>query len=86
MYGAALFRLRERDFDEVIHAGGVSPAWPLKYLDFAPYYDAAETLFHVHGARGEDPTEPPTSKPYPYPALKHEPEVAELSDKLNSIG
>ncbi len=86
VYGAALFRLRERDFDEVIHAGGVSPAWPLKYPDFAPYYDAAETLFHVHGARGEDPTEPPTSKPYPYPALKHEPRVAELSDKLNSIG
>ena len=26
VYGAALFRLRERDFGEVIHAGGVSPA------------------------------------------------------------
>ena len=60
VYGAALFRLRERDFDEVTHAGGISPAWPLKYRDFAPYYDAAEALFHVHGARGEDPTEPPT--------------------------
>ena len=65
---SALFRLRERDFDEVIHAGGISPAWPLKYRDFAPYYDAAEALFHVHGARGEDPTEPPTARPYPYPA------------------
>ncbi len=27
-YGAILFRLRERDFGEVRHHGGVSPAWP----------------------------------------------------------
>ena len=86
VYGSALFRLRERDFDEIVHAGGVSPAWPLKYRDFARYYDAAEALFHVHGARGEDPTEPPTARPYPYPAVKHEPKVAELSDKLTAIG
>lgn len=86
MYGSALFRLRERDFGEIIHAGGISPAWPLTYRDFAPYYDAAETLFHVHGARGEDPTEPPAAKPYPYPAVKHEPKIAELSDKLTGIG
>jgi choline dehydrogenase-like flavoprotein len=86
VYGAALFRLRERDFEEVVHAGGKSPAWPLKYSDFAPYYDAAEALFHVHGARGEDPTEPPAPRPYPYPAVKHEPKVAELSSKLSGIG
>ena len=55
VYGSALFRLRERDFDEITHAGGISPAWPLKYRDFARYYDAAEALFQVHGARGEDP-------------------------------
>src|SRR5665213_3037302 len=55
VYGAALFRLRERDFDEVVHAGGISPAWPLKYAAFERYYDEAESLFHVHGQRGEDP-------------------------------
>ncbi len=86
VYGAALFRLRERDFDEVVHAGGISPAWPLKYDDFAPFYNDAERLFHVHGVRGEDPTEPPTRTPYPFPAVKHEPKVAELSDKLSGIG
>ena len=86
VYGAALFRLRERDFDEITHAGGVSPAWPLKYDAFARYYDQAESLFHVHGGRGEDPTEPPTTAPYPFVAVKHEPKVAELSDKLASIG
>ena len=28
-YGAALFRLRQEDFGELRHAGGLSPAWPL---------------------------------------------------------
>jgi choline dehydrogenase-like flavoprotein len=78
MYGAALFRLRERDFEEVVHADGVSPAWPLKYADFEPYYTQAEQLFHVHGERGEDPTEPPASAPYPYPAVSHEPRLQAL--------
>ncbi len=86
VYGSALFRLRDRDLDEIAHAGGVSPAWPLKYRDFAPYYDAAEALFQVHGARGEDPTEPPAATPYPHRAVKHEPKVAQLSDKLKGIG
>ncbi|MEP6839469.1 MAG: hypothetical protein ABJA75_15540 [Bradyrhizobium sp.] len=86
VYGSALFRLRERDFDDITHAGGISPAWPVKYNDFAPYYDAAEALFHVHGTRGEDPTEPPTGKSYPYPPVKHEPKVAGLSAKLTNIG
>ena len=75
-----------RDLDEITHAGGVSPAWPLKYRDFAPYYDAAEALFQVHGARGEDPTEPPAATPYPHRAVKREPKVAQLSDKLKGIG
>jgi choline dehydrogenase-like flavoprotein len=86
VYGAALFRLRERDFDEVVHAAGVSPAWPLKYDAFAPYYDEAEALFHVHGRRGEDPIEPPSSTPYPFQPVEHEPRVAELSDRLQRIG
>lgn len=86
VYGAALFRLRERDFDEVVHHGGISPAWPLKYTDFAPFYDEAERLFHVHGQRGEDPLEPPTRVPYPFRAVKHEAKVQELSDKLTGIG
>jgi choline dehydrogenase-like flavoprotein len=86
VYGAALFRLRERDFGEIIHAGGVSPAWPLKYDAFAPYYDQAETLFHVHGARGEDPTDPSGAQPYPFKPVEHEPKVSELSERLESIG
>ena len=40
------------DFGEVIHHGGISPAWPLRYEDFEPYYTKAEQLYHVHGQRG----------------------------------
>ena len=29
MYGAALLRLRESDFQQVEHYGGVSPRWPI---------------------------------------------------------
>jgi choline dehydrogenase-like flavoprotein len=86
VYGAALLRLRERDFEQVVHAGGISPAWPLKYAAFARYYDEAEALFHVHGNRGEDPVEPPSDGPYPFPAVQHEPKIAELSEKLAAIG
>ena len=86
VYGAALFRLRERDFGEVVHAGGISPAWPLDYGVFEPYYTQAEALFQVHGQRGEDPFEPWSSGPYPHPPVSHEPKIAELSEHLRSIG
>ena len=86
VYGAALFRLRERDFGEVVHAGGISPAWPLGYDVFEPYYTEAERLFHVHGQRGEDPLEPWASGPYPHAPVSHEPKIAELADHLRGIG
>jgi choline dehydrogenase-like flavoprotein len=85
-YGAILFRLRERDFEEVRHYGGVSPAWPLSYRDLEPYYAQAEALYLVHGQRGEDPTEPPASGPYPYPAVSHEPRIQELHDAFERTG
>ena len=86
VYGAALFRLRERDFDEVQHKNGVSPAWPLKYAAFEPYYAEAEQLFHVHGQRGEDPHEPPSSGPFPCPPVSHEPRIEALSESLRRAG
>ncbi len=86
VYGAALFRLRERDFEAVQHADGVAPEWPLKYDVFAPYYDEAERLFHVHGAAGEDPTGPRREGAYPYPPIAHEPRLQELSDALTRAG
>jgi len=86
VYGAALFRMRERDFDEIVHKDGVSPAWPLKYEAFEPYYAEAEKLFHVHGQRGEDPKEPPSSGPFPYPPVSHEPAIQALSESLAKDG
>ena len=40
----------------------------------------------MHGARGEDPTEPPASAPYPFPAVSHEPRIQQLSDDLAKAG
>jgi choline dehydrogenase-like flavoprotein len=85
-YGAALYRLRKEDFGELRHHGGVSPAWPISYDELEPYYTKAEQLYEVHGARGEDPTEPPASAPYPFPAVSHEPRIQQLSDDLAAAG
>ncbi len=86
MYGAALYRLREQDFSEMRHHDGISPAWPIGYDELEPYYMKAEQLYQVHGARGEDPTEPPSSAPYPFPAVSHEPRIAQLADDLAAEG
>jgi choline dehydrogenase-like flavoprotein len=85
-YGAALFRLRQEDFGEIRHHGGISPAWPISYEDLEPYYTEAERLYHVHGLRGEDPTEPPASGPYPHPPVSHEPRMQQLSDDFARHG
>jgi len=85
-YGAALMRLRGRDFQEVQHAGGVSPAWPISLAALAPYYDEAERLWQVHGQRGEDPTEQGNEPPYAYPAVSHDPAIAELKGHWQNAG
>jgi choline dehydrogenase-like flavoprotein len=86
LYGAALYRLRAEDFGELRHEDGISPAWPIAYDEMEPYYTQAERLYQVHGARGEDPTEPPASAPYPHPAVSHEPRIQQLSDDLAAAG
>ncbi len=85
-YGAALFRLRREDFGEIKHWGGVSPTWPIAYDELEPYYLAAERLYHVHGERGEDPTEPQASGPYAYAAVSHEPRIQQLHDDWARLG
>jgi choline dehydrogenase-like flavoprotein len=85
-YGAILFRLRETDFGEVRHHGGISPAWPIDYADLEPYYAQAELLYHVHGEAGEDPTEAWRSGAYPYPAVTHESRIQRLHEDFAHIG
>ncbi len=85
-YGAAQLRMRAGEFDTLRHKDGISPGWPLGYAVFEPYYAEAEQLFHVHGQRGEDPNEPPSSGPFPYPPVTHEPRIQALHDSLISEG
>jgi choline dehydrogenase-like flavoprotein len=86
LYGAALYRLRQEDFGELRHYDGVSPAWPISYDELEPHYTLAEQLYEVHGERGEDPTEPPASAPYPFPAVSHEPRIQQLAEDLEAAG
>src|SRR5262245_37568651 len=86
LYGAALYRLRPADFGELKHVDGVSPAWPLSYDDFEPWYTKAEWLYAVHGNEGEDPTDGYHSQPYPWPAVSHEPRISQLFDELQGGG
>jgi choline dehydrogenase-like flavoprotein len=86
LYGAALYRLRPEDFGELRHVDGISPAWPLSYDDFEPWYSQAEQLYQVHGNGGEDPTEGHRSQPYPWPAVSHEPRIQQISEDLAKGG
>jgi choline dehydrogenase-like flavoprotein len=86
MYGAALYRLRPADFGEIRHVDGISPAWPLSYDDFEPWYSRAEQLYQVHGNGGEDPTEGHRSQSYPWPAVSHEPRIQRIHDGLAQGG
>ncbi|MEA5597023.1 GMC family oxidoreductase [Rivularia sp. UHCC 0363] len=85
-YGSALFRLRDRDFETIVHHDGISPEWALKYPDFAPYYHRAEQMYEVHGKRGLDLTEPQENSDYPFPPVTHEPYIQEINDKLKNKG
>src|SRR5262249_46261813 len=71
---------------ELVHHGGISPAWPISYDDLEPYYTKAEHLYQVHGERGADPTEPWSSAPYRFPAVQHEPRIQQLHDDLARSG
>ena len=86
VYGAALQRMRKEDFSAVEHEEGISPDWPISYEDLEPYYCKAEVMLSVHGSAGDDPTEPPRSAPFPFPAVPHEVYVDALRERLEAQG
>lgn len=86
LYGAALYRLRPQDFQAIRHVDGESPAWPLTYDEFEPWYTKAEWLYQVRGNHGEDPIEGHWSKQYPWPAVSHEPRIQEIVNALEKGG
>src|SRR3990167_8554888 len=86
VFGAALLRFRENDFEKLEHPGGISPEWPLKYKDFQSYYRQAEKIYQVHGQRGTDPIEPPENEPFPYKAVRNEPRIQQIFDGMKKLG
>src|SRR5215217_3511154 len=86
VYGATMMRLRERDFEDLEHDGGVSPAWPVTYGDLEPYYTRAEIMMGTRGETGADPTEPPHSGAYPHAPIPHDPGIANLVRGLEGRG
>ncbi|MBL8538068.1 MAG: GMC family oxidoreductase [Hyphomonadaceae bacterium] len=85
-YGAALYRFRESDFRAVEHEAGVSPAWPFGYEALEPYYAEAERLYRVHGAAGDDASEPFRAGPFPHAPLPHDPLVGAVMARLRAAG
>lgn len=84
-WGAVLYRLRREDFGVLVHRDGESPAWPIDYDTLAPWYDRAEALYEVHGAVGDDPTEP-RQGPYPHAPIPHASGMQHLVDTLRRQG
>jgi len=81
-YGAAMYRLRETDFNDIDMESGVSPGWPITYADLEPHYCEAEKLFKVHGSSDNDPTEPPRSAPWPHAAIPHQGPARDLIQRV----
>jgi len=86
VFGTAMFRFRERDFQEIVHEEGVSPAWPIDYATLEPWYGEAERVFGVRGQAGLDPTEPPRSCAYSHAPIPHEPVLARIEHRLRAQG
>ena len=85
-YGAALYRLRESDFQEVRHESGISPGWPFSYWELEEYYQQGEDIYRVHGAVDGDPSEPRRSGPFPHPPIPHAPIIGRLVGRLRRSG
>lgn len=85
-YGAVMYRYRIEDFLPRPHLQGASPGWDMTYDDMEPWYARAEALFRVRGTAGQDPTEPPRSGPFPYPAVPDEPALQGVRERLRRAG
>lgn len=86
-YGAALMRMKPKDFEELKHFGGeISPAWPISYKEMSPWYDKAEKLWNVHGKRGEDPNDDFDAPEFPKNQIKHDEEILPLLNHFRTKG
>jgi choline dehydrogenase-like flavoprotein len=85
-YGAVMYRYRAEDFLPRPHLQGASPGWPITYEEMEPWYVRAEALYRVHGQAGEDPSDPPRSRPFPFPPVPDEPTMAIVRQRLARAG
>jgi len=86
VWGTVLARLKEADFGEIRHEGGISPAWPINYTDLSPYYTVAERLYGAHGVAGKDPTAPAGQPAPPYSFVGHSPTVGRVVQRMERRG
>lgn len=87
LYGSALLRFREKDFQAYeTPDGGHSPSWPIRYQDLEPWYSKAEELYSVHGDPAQDPSHPPRSAPLPYGPVPWDEYMQNLAGRLSSAG
>ena len=45
MFGAALYRLRKKDFGALTHYHSISPGWSIGYDELERYYTKAEQMY-----------------------------------------
>ncbi|WP_306147363.1 MULTISPECIES: GMC oxidoreductase [unclassified Roseibium] len=86
LYGAVLIRYRAEDFEAMEHEDGVSPAWPIRYADLAPWYEKAERLYKVRGDVSSDASEPAHEGAYPFPPVPDEPAIKVARQRLENAG
>lgn len=67
IFGAAMERFERSDFDDSPELPHPTGGWPIRYDDFAPWYERAETLYGVKGTRDplSDPLPPGMKRPAP---------------------
>ena len=92
-YGAASLRLRESDFQahttfgDIAESNGLSFIdWPVRYDEFASYYDRAEAMLDVAGESKADPCEPPREADYPQKFPRYSKAAQLIADAASSLG
>ena len=71
-----------QDFGELHHVDGLSPAWPLTYDDFEPWYTRPSGSTRCTATAARTRPRATARKPYPWPAVSHEPRIQQLFDDL----
>jgi choline dehydrogenase-like flavoprotein len=86
-YGGVSLRFREHDFEpEPAITGDSGAAWPIRYADLESYYGEAERIIGVAGSDADDPTAPPRSTPYPFPAAELAPVSRRIESAARALG